>query len=106
VDRLNLGQRVVIVVALGVVLVLVGRYLTAPVPFTGWIAYAPLTASTLPGRLFAARDGLGHIANFFVWLGLVLAWCAASLALLRTPLRQRRGTAARAAEPGSSSADV
>jgi heme/copper-type cytochrome/quinol oxidase subunit 1 len=89
VERFNLGQRIVAVVALGAVLLLVGSYFTSPVPFTGWTGYAPLTAVPL-ARLYAARDGLAPVANLFVWFGLVLAWGGGSLLLLRGELHRRR----------------
>lgn|GEM_PF-3485755 len=84
----NLAQRVVGVVALGAVLWLVGAYLTAPVPFTGWVAYAPLSSGPLRSQLVVARDGLVPLGNLFVWLGLVLAWLAGSLFVLRSGRRR------------------
>lgn len=94
-ERLNLAQRVVAVVALAAILWLVGAYLTAPVPFVGWTGYAPLESGPL-GRLYMARDGLAPVVNLFVGFGLVLAWCAGSFLLLR---RGRRPTPADAATP-------
>lgn len=85
-DRLNLGQRIAAVVGLAAIFWLIGIYLTSPVPFTGWVAYAPLSN---PGatfsRLSVARDGLAPVANLFVWFALVLAWFAGSFLLLRRP---------------------
>lgn len=88
-ERFNLAQRVVAVVALGAAFLLVGTYLTSVGPFTGWTGYAPLTAGPI-SRFYVARDGLVPVANFFVWLGLVLGWCAGSLLLFRGPLRRSR----------------
>lgn len=89
-ERLNLGQRIVAVVALGAILWLVGAYLTAPVPFTGWTAYAPLESVPVLQREMA-RDGLVPVANLFVWFGLVLGWCTGSLLLLHGRLRRLHG---------------
>lgn len=100
VDRFNVGQRVVAVVALGAIFLLVGAYLTAPVPFTGWVGYAPLQSVSALRREIA-RDGLVPVANLFVWFGLVLGWCGGSLLLLRGELRRGRplpGEAVDAAE--------
>lgn len=91
VERLNLAQRIVAVAALAAILWLVGSYLTSPVPFSGWIAYAPLTEGPL-SRLVVARDGLAPVANLFVWFGLVLGWAAGSFVLLGG-LRARRRSA-------------
>jgi hypothetical protein len=98
-SRMNLGQRIAGVVALAAILWLVGAYLTAPVPFTGWVAYAPLSEATF-SRLVVARDGLVPVANLFVWFGLVLAWFAGALLLLRSPLVARRAQGSAGAGPG------
>lgn len=78
--RFNLAQRIVTVVTLASILWLVGSYLTSPVPFTGWVGYAPLASAAFrPATLVVARDGLAPVANLFVWFGLVLAWSAGAL---------------------------
>jgi heme/copper-type cytochrome/quinol oxidase subunit 1 len=85
----SVARRVVGVVALAAVLWLVGAYLTSPAgrPITGWTGYAPL--SVVP---MAPRDGLEPLANLFVWFGLVLAWLAGSLVILRPGVQRRRDT--------------
>ena len=91
-ERLNLAQRIVAVVALAAILGLVGAYLTAPVPFIGWVGYAPLSSGIAPLHgLDIARDGLAPVANLFVWFALVLGWAAGALLLLRGPLRRQPG---------------
>jgi hypothetical protein len=97
-SRMNLGQRIVGVVALAAILWFVGAYLTAPVPFTGWVGYAPLSDGTF-SRLVVARDGLVPVANLFVWFGLVLGWFAGALLMLRSPMRAAR--LQRSAGPGA-----
>lgn len=70
----------VVVVALAMVLMLVGLFLTSSMgPRTGWSGYAPLEAGP-----FGARDGLTSGANLLVWIGLVLGWLAGSLGVLRS----------------------
>ena len=49
IDRLNVAQRVVVVVTLGLALGVVAGYLTGPGVRTGWYAYAPLTGQVQRG---------------------------------------------------------
>jgi len=76
--RLARGQRVVLVIALGVALGAVGSYLDAwgssPV---GWVAYAPLGPAT--------RGGLHPWVRLLLWLALTAVWAACSLVVLRPP---------------------
>lgn len=77
-NRLGFGQRVVIVIALGVALTLAGHFITSLGGRSGWYAYSPLTASVYP------RPGLlPGWARLLIWLGLLAAWTGASLYLLR-----------------------
>lgn len=74
--NLSLPQRVVLVVALGLILTGVEAY-AAP-GSSGWFGYAPNT-----GTVFApGEDRLGRLALRVV---LAAVWAAASLFLLRPP---------------------
>ena len=73
----NRAQRVVLVVALGAALMVVGWWTTSGSSFTGWTAYAPLTN----GPLGASRLHLWVRA--VIWLALIGAWTAVSLIVLR-----------------------
>lgn len=80
--RLNLGQRFVIVIALGVSLYLFAQWLIGYWEFGssgfGWVAYAPLsTAGPLPRVL------LHPWVVFLIRLLLTLIWMMLSIALLR-----------------------
>lgn len=78
IDGLNLVQRIVIVVALGVALSDLASYLINMVTYTGWTAYAPLTTgSSAP----ALRAWIRPVIN----LASVLVWVTASVPILRTP---------------------
>jgi hypothetical protein len=75
------GQRVVLVVALGVALGVLGSYLVtlgSPGPPRGWVAYAPLTQNPV-----AASSGLHPWVRLLIWLGLTVIWAACSVAILR-----------------------
>lgn len=75
---LNRSQRVVIVVGLGVGFGFLGQWATTQGQGFGWVAYAPLTNNTfVPG-------GLHPWVRLLIWLGLVVVWMVASVALLRT----------------------
>ncbi len=76
---LSYGQRVVLVVALGVGLGSLGSYLvTLGSPSSGWVAYAPLTEHTgVPGI------GLHPWVRLLIWLALTVVWATCSLVLLR-----------------------
>lgn len=78
-DRLNLAQRVVLVIAIGLVLAVVGRYVAGlgHHGLTGWTGYAPLQA-------VAHQRGPHRWVRAAVWLALLVAWAAASVSILRT----------------------
>ena len=74
----NRAQRVVLVVALGAVLVVVGWWTTSPSPVTGWTGYAPLSSGPLV-------TGGPHLwVRAVIWLILIGAWTGTSLVLLRS----------------------
>jgi hypothetical protein len=76
-DKLSKAQRVVVVIAVGVVFLVLGSYLPGPsqrgFPF-GWTGYAPLSTPNggWPGGL-----------RLFVWLAPTCLWAVASISLLR-----------------------
>jgi len=80
IDGLSKAQRVVVVIALGLVLGTVGSYvvsLGSGVAF-GWYAYSPLTTELYPpGR------GLHGWLRVIIWLVLIGAWTLGSLRVLR-----------------------
>jgi len=82
--RMNMAQRVVLSISLGVILIVVGFALRAwfwesPVP-GGWFNYAPNN-----GVLFSYDDPAKGpiVGQAAAWIGLVLVWTAAALFLLR-----------------------
>jgi hypothetical protein len=77
IDRLSKSQRVVVVVALGLALGVVGTYLTSQIR-PGWYAYSPLTAT-----LQAPDNGLPAWLRLIIWLALIGAWALASIRVLR-----------------------
>jgi hypothetical protein len=84
---LNMAQRVVIVVALGVGLVLFGRWIVGywQGDTFGWVAYAPLSGATN-----APRALLHPWVRLVIWLALTVVWAAGSLAVLSTRRVSRR----------------
>jgi heme/copper-type cytochrome/quinol oxidase subunit 1 len=79
IDRLNMAQRVVVVVTLGLTLGTVANYLTGlgvPGVRTGWYAYAPLTNQVSPGT------GEPGWLRLVIWLAAISLWALTSLRLL------------------------
>jgi heme/copper-type cytochrome/quinol oxidase subunit 1 len=79
--RLNSAQRVICVIGVGVGLFLVGSWVTSLGQNAnfGWVAYAPLSNSTLiphPG-------GLHPWVRLVIWLVLTLLWAGVALALFK-----------------------
>jgi hypothetical protein len=62
--RLNRAQRVVVVIALGVVLDLLGGWITSLGSYTGWVSYAPLAVTT---NLLYAGNGLQPWERLAIW---------------------------------------
>jgi heme/copper-type cytochrome/quinol oxidase subunit 1 len=84
--RMNTGQRIVIVVGLGVALYFFGGWITTrgTGPQYGWVAYAPLSnAYNTPNLLGSLRPWV----RLVIWLALILVWAVASALLLRLPAR-------------------
>jgi hypothetical protein len=80
IDRLSRPQRVVVVVALGLALGVIGTYLMSLSSGirSGWYGYAPLTAT-----LQAPGTGLPGWLQLIIWLALIGAWALASIRVLR-----------------------
>ena len=75
--NLNLGQRVILVVALGAVCVAVDGFATPR--FSGWFAYAPNSGDVFDPDARAKLKVLG------LRLALTFAWATSSFFLLRSP---------------------
>jgi len=90
-SRLNAGQRIVVVVGLGVALYFFGSWVTTRgIGATGWVAYAPLSNTyNTPGLPGALHPWI----RLVIWLFLVLVWVIASVTLLRSPGPSRQGDA-------------
>ena len=86
--RMNGGQKVIVCVALGAAMVVLGFaarawwWETAPGGGgSGWFNYAPNNGVVYT---YATPDRGAIVAQVLVWLGLVTAWAAACLLVLRT----------------------
>jgi hypothetical protein len=79
-DRLSLAQRIVVVVALGLALAVIGSYLDSlgTTPFTGWTGYAPLSGAPL-----LVHTGLAGWERLLIWLVLIGLWAVAAARVLR-----------------------
>jgi hypothetical protein len=80
IGRLSTVQRVVVVIALGIALVVLGRYLVgigAVHPRTGW------SMDVLSTQPYRPRTGLPGWLRLIIWLALTGLWAVASLVLLR-----------------------
>ena len=75
------GQRVVIIVGLGLALGCFGAWLTTRGigGQNGWVAYAPLS------NTYNAPGGLHPWVRLVIWLVLILVWVVVSVVLLRPP---------------------
>jgi hypothetical protein len=80
-QRLNLGQRLVLVAALAASLFFFGSWVTSEGWDNnfGWTAFAPLSKGT-----FVPVAELHSWVRLVVWLLLTLVWTVASLVLLRS----------------------
>ena len=83
IDGLSKAQRVVVVVALGLALGVVGTHLVnlgGGIRF-GWYAYSPMTAGP---ALQLPSTGLSSWLCLIIWLGLIGLWALASIRILRS----------------------
>ena len=85
--ELNRSQRIIAIVGWGVLVWLVGSFVSSlgePGVF-GWVAYAPLSGASsvhVPGAYLTSLE------DFFLWLALVVAWVAGAMFMLRTPAKK------------------
>ena len=90
---LNVRQRIVVVIGVGVGLYFLGGWLTTRGGAgTGWVAYAPLSnpvnTAELPG------PGLHPWVRLLIWLALIAVWVVTGVVLLRSrPAREPPGPA-------------
>ncbi len=83
IDELNMAQKVVVVVAIGIALAGAGLYLASlGSPRVGWYAYAPLANAIGP-----PGTGLAGWLRLIIWLGLTGIWALVSVIVLRPPRR-------------------
>ncbi len=81
---MNLGQRIVLVVALAAGLRTVGTFLVNRRDGGGWFSYEPLSdVSIYP----AADSGWHPVQAAILWIALIALWAAASVWLLGPPSR-------------------
>jgi len=84
IDKLNLAQRIVLVIGFAVVLVLAGHFFVHlghhRMIARGWVGYAPFPVRVR--GLFAA--GLRPVVRVLIWLALLTAWVVVSVRLLRS----------------------
>lgn len=81
---MNSGQKVIVCVALGAAIVVLGfaaRALWWEPNQSGWYNYAPNSGVVFTGAGVDRASILGQVA---AWIGLVLVWAAACLFVLRT----------------------
>jgi hypothetical protein len=79
IDGLSKSQRVVVVIALGLALGVIGTYLVSlgsGIRF-GWYGYSPLTTT------LQEASGLPTWLRLIIWLALIGAWALASIRVLR-----------------------
>ena len=77
-NRLNLRQRIVGVIGLGVGLWFFGQWATSW-GAVGWVGYAPLSNTT-----FVPPGGLHAWVRLLIWLALTLVWVTLSMIILRS----------------------
>ena len=78
-DRLNLAQRIVVIIGLGLALAVAADYLTSLVTEAGWYAYSPLTRPVIS----QSATGEPGWLRMIIWLAAISLWSAASATLLR-----------------------
>jgi len=84
IDGLGRSQRIVVVIALGLVLETVGSYVVnlGSGLASGWYAYSPFTAGG-----FAPSTGLHGWLRLIIWLVLIGVWALGSIWVLRPSSR-------------------
>ncbi len=94
IDRLALRQRVVLVVAVGMLLSILGGWLTTRSGGGGWFGYAPNTGAT------HVRTSMHPLVAALIRAGLTIVWAAASVRLLRLADRPGGTPVGRGSEGG------
>ncbi len=84
--RMNSGQKAIVCVAIGAVMVVLGFAARAwwwetPGSGGGWFNYAPNSGVIYT---FDGPDGRSILTQAAIWIGLVIVWAAACLFVLRT----------------------
>jgi hypothetical protein len=99
IDRLSRSQRIVVVVAIGLGLWVVGSYLVnlGSGFHVGWTGNAQHVFSTAP---LARSTGLPPLARVIIWLVLICVWALAAIKVLRQP-----GDSQTASEPNHEPAE-
>jgi hypothetical protein len=84
--RLNLAQRIVTIIGLGIALGIFGLWVTTRGGISGWVGYAPLSTSAAYRSNLSVvfRGGLHPWVRLAIWLALTVVWTGASIALLRS----------------------
>ena len=93
--RLNLAQRIVVIIAVGAAFIVVGDAITTPQDPTGWTGYAPLESG---GVFCCGSFGRSVWHDAALWLVLIVLWSVLSLFLLRGSRRRDRDAASGANE--------
>ncbi len=94
---LNLGQRIVLVIALAAALGTVGTYTVNGRGGGGWFAYVPLTERAYHPM---GDSGWHPVAAALLWLFLVAVWALVSVWLLGAPPRDAGRASAEGGPPG------
>lgn len=87
-QALNLGQRIVLVIALAGALRTVGTYTVNRRGGDGWSAYVPLTERAYHS---VGDPGWHPVAAALLWLALITLWAAVSVWLLGGPRQDPAG---------------
>jgi hypothetical protein len=82
INGLSKSQRVVVVIAFGLALGMLGSYLVSlGAPVSGWYGFSPLTDSFYV-------PGLRPWLRLIIWLLVIVVWAAGSIWVLRPSLDQ------------------
>lgn len=80
--RLNLGQRIVLIVALGALLEVCGSWFTSSGPIISRDLISPFYSADTGAFATSGFSSNSH-THFLVWFALIAVWTAASMFLLR-----------------------
>jgi hypothetical protein len=84
IGRLNGGQRIIVVIGIGIALYLFGEWLIGfwEGGSFGWVGYAPLSQAPLPSVVV-----LHPWVRLLIWLAITAIWVIASLGIMSTRRR-------------------